>query len=96
MKIQNEGGSSPLIRPGVTARKSPASKHAGAVPSKAAEPAADTATTSGLAATLETDAQRAARVERLREQVQAGTYSVDARELSKRLIDAHLSEPTVP
>ncbi len=95
MKIQNDGGNTALPVSGETAnsrvsRKDRAAQQSG----EAVEPAADTVTTSEVARYLETDPARQARIDQLREQVQNGTYSVPASELSARMIDAHLGDVT--
>ena len=96
MKIQNDGGNTALPVSGDTAatsrvsRKTRSAQESG----EAVQTAADTVTTSEVARYFKTDPARHARLDQLREQVQNGTYSVPASELSSRLIDAHLSDLT--
>ena len=95
MKIQNDSGNTALPVSGDTAnsrvsRKDRVAQHSG----QPVEAAADTVTTSEVARYLVTDPARQARNAHVREQVQNGTYSVPANELSARLVDAHLSDLT--
>ena len=88
MKIQNDAVNTPLpvsSDTGKIARKEDASgAQAG---SKVT--AADSATTSAIADHLQTDP---ARLDRLREAVRNGTYSIPSLEISARLIDEHLDD----
>jgi flagellar biosynthesis anti-sigma factor FlgM len=95
MKIQNDGGNTAVPVSGDTANSKLSRKERAARASgEAIQPAADTVTTSEVARYLETDPARQERLDQLREQVQNGTYSVPATELSARLIDAHLGDLT--
>lgn len=95
MKIQNNNSnaSTPLSGDTGTARlsrKDPTGSGSG--PDHAGN--TDTISSSDLVRKLQTDPAREARIDRLREQVQSGTYSVSARDVSARLIDAHLDDLT--
>ncbi|MBS1874774.1 MAG: flagellar biosynthesis anti-sigma factor FlgM [Acidobacteria bacterium] len=95
MKVQNDNASISLPVTGDAAtskltRKDRVGADTAATPSQEPDPI----TTSSVANQLETDPVRTARIERLREQVQNGTYSIPARELAGRLVDAHLSDFT--
>jgi flagellar biosynthesis anti-sigma factor FlgM len=90
MKIQNDAANAarPIsadTKPAPAARKEPpAGQTAGA-----SEPPSDTVEISAVADHSQSDP---ARLERLREAVRNGTYSVPASEVSARLIDAHLND----
>jgi anti-sigma28 factor (negative regulator of flagellin synthesis) len=90
MKIQNDAANAarPIsadTKPAPAARKErPADQAA-----SAGEPLSDAAEISAVAEQSQSDP---ARLERLREAVRNGTYSVPAHEVSARIIDAHLND----
>lgn len=87
MKIQNDGVSSPSpVSTGAAARISSKSVPRGN-PVEGDQPTSDTAEVSAIAHQIEADP---ARLERLRDAVLNGTYTVPATDVSARLIDEHL------
>ena len=56
------------------------------------KPAQATGAAAAPAKKLVVSEEREARVKQLREQYLAGTYKVDSSELSRKIIDSHLSE----
>jgi anti-sigma28 factor (negative regulator of flagellin synthesis) len=95
MKIQNDLGGVPSPVSGDVGPSKLGRKEQPAAPApETRTPEPDSVTTSGVSKHLETDPARELRIERLREAVQSGTYSVSAQELSAKIIDAHLGDVT--
>ncbi len=88
MKIQNDAVNVPLPVSSETGKIS-RKEGAGATPTGNSVGPNDSATTSRISHHLHADS---ARLERLREAVQNGTYSVSPQEVSKRLISEHLDD----
>ncbi len=89
MKINNEALGAGLPVSTESASKAARDKAVAAKDPISNEPAGDTAETSSIARHLEADGVR---LERLREAVRSGTYSVLPLEVSARLIDEHLED----
>lgn len=94
MKIHNDSANVPLPVSGDTAAAKASRADRASQNTDQPRAEADAVTTSEIARHLETDPAREARIERLREQVQNGTYSVPANQIAGRLIDAHLTDLT--
>ncbi len=88
MKIQNDAVNVPLPVSSDTGKISRKDGAAGAEADNN-KTKADSATTSAIAHHLQADP---ARLDRLREAVRSGTYSVPAHEVSARIIDEHLDD----
>jgi anti-sigma28 factor (negative regulator of flagellin synthesis) len=92
MKIQSDlGNTAPAISSGSAASKPATTDQTSDVKSAANEASADSVSTSGLADRLEADPAREAQIERLRQAVRDGTYSVSASDISASIVDAHLT-----
>lgn len=89
MKIQNDNNPPPLVGGDKAASRVSSKDKPGRLSKTVEQPAVDTAETSPAAKQLEADPVR---LERLREAVRSGTYSIPAGEIAARLIDEHLNK----
>jgi flagellar biosynthesis anti-sigma factor FlgM len=89
MKIQNDAANAARPVPADTKSAPPVRKERAAErDAGASELPSDAVEISAVAGQSQSDP---ARIERLREEVRNGTYSVPAREVSARIVDAHLT-----